>query len=179
MSVNKFEAIGIGVSIAAMALLLWVLRVEETGQALSQAVPSENQAAAIVVGRDGDQNAALANALIEGTGVAGEVERLIIDDVVFGNGPEVEVGDTVTAHYIGSLQNGQQFDNSYVKGQPITFTVGEGRVIAGWERGLLGMQVGGQRVLVIPSELAYGEEGAGPIPGDATLVFAIELLSIE
>jgi FKBP-type peptidyl-prolyl cis-trans isomerase len=85
----------------------------------------------------------------------------------------------VSVHYIGTLQDGTEFDNSKKRGAPFEFKVGEGRVIAGWEEGLVGMQVGGQRVLVIPPEKAYGSNGVGPIPGNATLVFSIELLEIK
>ena len=177
MNVNKFEAIGIGVSIGAMALALWLIRVESTS---TLAVDTDtDQAAAIIVGAGENQDAELANAILDGSSASGEIERLIIDDVVFGSGPEVAGGDTVTVHYIGTLQNGQEFDNSLKRGEPFTFTVGQGRVIAGWEEGIRGMKVGGQRVLVIPSDLAYGDRGTGPIPGGATLVFAIELLSIN
>ena len=82
-------------------------------------------------------------------------------------------------HYSGRLENGQEFDNSQKRGAPLEFTVGAGQVIAGWEQGLLGMKVGGERVLNIPPELAYGEQGIGPIPGGATLTFTIELLEIK
>ncbi|MAZ56424.1 peptidylprolyl isomerase [bacterium] len=88
-------------------------------------------------------------------------------------------GDYVTVHYIGSLPNGQQFDNSYKKGEPFSFKVGDGKVIAGWEEGILGMKVGGQRILVIPASMAYGSKAMGPIPGGSNLVFTVELLSIE
>ena len=71
------------------------------------------------------------------------------------------------------------YDNSYIKGQPFTVEVGAGRVIQGWDQGVVGMKVGGQRILIIPANLAYGKDGAGPIPGGATLVFAIELLEIK
>jgi len=104
---------------------------------------------------------------------------LIIDDVIIGTGAPVEEGDTLAVHYIGRLQNGQEFDNSYKKGVPFTFEVGEGKVIAGWEQGVIGMKEGGQRILVIPSELAYGRGGFGPIPPNAVLVFSIELISVN
>lgn len=179
MSVNKYEAVGIAISVGAMVLVLWLMRLEETAKVLSQATDSNTQVAAIVVGGGENQNAALAEAITEGSTASGKIEKLIIDDIVFGEGAEVVAGDVVKVHYIGSLQNGQQFDNSYLRGEPFSFTLGAGKVIPGWERGLLGMKVGGQRVLVIPADLAYGKSGAGPIPGGATLVFAIELLSIE
>ena len=178
MKVHKFEAVGIAVSIGAMAVALWLLQMD-TNTTISTTVPETDQAAAIIVAEGEDTEAALREAIESSTNSSGEIDKLIIDDVVFGSGPEVVEGDTVEVHYVGALQNGQRFDSSYERGTPFTFTVGQGRVIAGWERGLLGMQVGGQRVLVIPSEFAYGENGAGPIPPNATLVFTIELLAIN
>jgi peptidylprolyl isomerase len=82
-------------------------------------------------------------------------------------------------HYVGTLQNGTEFDNSKKRGQPFEFTVGAGQVIKGWDQGLVGMKVGGQRILVIPPDMAYGERGVGPIPGNATLVFSIELIDVK
>ncbi|MCA9363117.1 FKBP-type peptidyl-prolyl cis-trans isomerase [Candidatus Kaiserbacteria bacterium] len=104
---------------------------------------------------------------------------MVIDDVKIGAGEEVKSGDTVSVHYIGTLQNGTEFDNSRKRGEPFQFKIGAGMVIKGWDEGLLGMKVGGQRVLVIPPDKAYGEEGVGPIPPNSTLVFAIELVDIR
>jgi peptidylprolyl isomerase/FKBP-type peptidyl-prolyl cis-trans isomerase FkpA len=126
----------------------------------------------------GDQEADVARALLDATDPVGNVTRVVVDDVLIGTGPAVADGDTVEVHYIGVLQNGQEFDNSYRRGQSFTFTVGDGNVITGWEQGIVGMQAGGQRILVIPPAAGYGSEGFGPIPGDATLVFTIELLEI-
>ena len=172
--INKIEAIGIGLSIGAMALALFLLRADEG----LKAVP-ENQSAAIIVAEGEDDRTALGNALSEATDSAGNINRMIIDDITTGTGEEVGAGDSVTVNYIGALQNGQQFDNSYTKGAPFTFTVGEGKVIKGWDQGVIGMREGGQRILVVPSELAYGEKGFGPIPGNATLIFTIELVGIN
>ncbi|MCA9355820.1 FKBP-type peptidyl-prolyl cis-trans isomerase [Candidatus Kaiserbacteria bacterium] len=104
---------------------------------------------------------------------------MVIDDVKLGVGDEVKKGDTVSVHYVGTLQNGQEFDNSKKRGDPFEFIVGKGMVIEGWDKGLVGMKVGGQRILIIPSDMAYGDNGVGPIPGGATLVFSIELLAIK
>ena len=172
--INKIEAIGIGLSIGAMALALFLLRADEG----LKAVP-ENQSAAIIVAEGEDDRTALGNALSEATDSAGNINRMIIEDITTGTGEEVGAGDSVTVNYIGALQNGQQFDNSYTKGAPFTFTVGEGKVIKGWDQGVIGMREGGQRILVVPSELAYGEKGFGPIPGNATLIFTIELVGIN
>lgn len=177
--INKFEAIGIFASVACMVLALFFLRHESTTEKLSIA-PQSQSAAVIVVDESAEsQQAAVAQALATSINKNGNFEQIVVDDVIIGSGEEVTAGDTVTVHYIGTLQNGQQFDNSYVKGAPFTFTVGEGQVIAGWEEGLLGMQVGGERILVIPPQYAYGTRAIGPIPANSTLVFAVELLSIE
>lgn len=96
-----------------------------------------------------------------------------------GAGPAAQVGDTVSVHYTGTLEDGTAFDSSVGK-SPLTFTLGEGRVIAGWEQGILGMQVGERRRLDIPPELAYGERGAPPvIPPSAVLLFDVELVAIR
>lgn len=175
---NKVETAGVALSIAAMVLALWFLRVETANETLSNLQQTDENAAVYVA--DGEnQRAALADAIYDASGGTGKISKMIVDDIVVGTGAEVTESDTVTVNYIGTLQNGQQFDNSYLKGEPFTFTVGEGRVIAGWEEGVQGMQVGGQRILVIPPDKAYGRDGFGPIPGSATLVFAIELVQIQ
>ena len=87
-------------------------------------------------------------------------------------------GDTVSVNYNGQLEDGTVFDTS-VGRAPFSFTLGAGPVIAGWEQGIVGMQVGGKRLLVIPASLGYGAAGYGPIPGNATLVFEVELLSVK
>jgi FKBP-type peptidyl-prolyl cis-trans isomerase len=102
----------------------------------------------------------------------------IIDSVV-GEGAVVEAGDQVTVNYVGALEDGTIFDASANHGGPATFPIGVGQVIAGWDQGVIGMREGGTRILVIPSELAYGDVGvSGVIPGGATLVFEIELLQV-
>lgn len=99
---------------------------------------------------------------------------LIIEDVQLGTGAAAEAGKTLTVNYVGAFENGEVFD----RGQ-IDFVLGGGQVIAGWDQGLLGMREGGQRVLVIPSNLGYGPDGFGPIPGGATLVFEVELVKAQ
>jgi FKBP-type peptidyl-prolyl cis-trans isomerase len=103
---------------------------------------------------------------------------LVIDDLVIGTGATAAVGDTVTVNYVGTLTNGAKFDSSYDRGQPYPFRIGAGQVIAGWDQGVPGMKVGGKRRLTIPPSLAYGSQGNGSIPPNATLVFEIELMSI-
>ena len=106
------------------------------------------------------------------------MSELKITDTAVGEGPAVEAGDRVRVHYTGRLEDGTVFDSSVSRNQPFEFEVGAGMVIKGWDEGLIGMKAGGKRTLVIPPEMGYGERGIGPIPGNATLVFDIELLEI-
>lgn len=90
----------------------------------------------------------------------------------------VKDGSNVVVHYKGTLEDGTVFDSSYDRGQPLNVTVGAGRVIKGWDEGLVGMVEGETRRLTIPHQLGYGKAGRGPIPPEATLIFDIELLKI-
>lgn len=104
---------------------------------------------------------------------------LIIQDITVGSGKTAENGDTLSANYVGMLENGTVFDNSYDRGQPIEFVLGAGQLIKGWELGLPGMKEGGKRKLTIPPSLGYGDKGAGGIiPPKATLLFEIELVGV-
>lgn len=106
--------------------------------------------------------------------------KLIIEDIEIGTGPAAQTSDIVSVNYIGTFLDGTKFDSSYDRGEPFSFTLGQGQVIAGWDKGVLGMKVGGKRKLTIPPSLAYGEAGApGAIPPNATLVFEVELLDIK
>ena len=106
--------------------------------------------------------------------------ELIIEDLVVGTGDTATAGQTVVVHYTGWLTNGTKFDSSLDRNDPFDFKLGMGRVIAGWDQGVAGMQVGGKRKLTIPPQLGYGERGAGGvIPPNATLVFDVELLAVR
>ncbi|MEK7541051.1 MAG: FKBP-type peptidyl-prolyl cis-trans isomerase [Patescibacteria group bacterium] len=128
-----------------------------------------------------------------------EIQTVKIEILQEGSGAEAKTGDAVTVHYTGVLENGAKFDSSLDRGTPFEFTLGQNRVIQGWELGILGMKVGEKRKLIIPSELGYGEQGIGYggkfgcagvkdcdpnketyiIPPNATLIFEVELLKIN
>lgn len=115
------------------------------------------------------------------------VDQLQVTDLVAGSGAEAVAGRQVTVHYSGWLYDpsqpeskGKPFDSSRNAGRPFAFALGAGQVIAGWDQGVQGMKVGGQRRLVIPAALAYGDQGAGGvIPPGATLVFDVELIDVR
>jgi FKBP-type peptidyl-prolyl cis-trans isomerase len=110
--------------------------------------------------------------------VTGKVAKLEITDIKVGTGAEVKAGNTVRVHYKGTFaQTGVKFDSSYDRGEPATFPLGG--VIQAWQDGIPGMKVGGQRRLVVPSDLAYGSTGTTGIPADTDLVFEVELLAVN
>lgn len=114
----------------------------------------------------------------EVSGTAVELATMRYIDVKEGTGPTAAPGQQYTVHYTGWLRDGKQFDSSVGK-DPIQFVQGRRQVIAGWEMGFQGMKVGGKRRLFIPYQLAYGEQGRGPIPPKAELVFDVELISVK
>lgn len=132
--------------------------------------------------------AALAQAPANAPPPAEPEPAVLVTDLSAGIGDEALPGMIVVVHYTGWLhdpaakdQRGRKFDSSRDRGQPLSFPLGAGRVIRGWEQGLPGMRIGGTRRLVIPPSLAYGARGAGNgvIPPNATLVFDVELLAVE
>lgn len=105
---------------------------------------------------------------------------LRIKDEVVGTGQEVKAGDSVTVHYMGTLADGTKFDSSYDRNAPFETQIGVGQVIKGWDEGIVGMKVGGKRILIIPPDLGYGSQGAGgAIPPNSTLIFQVELLGVK
>ena len=118
---------------------------------------------------------------------AGGLDPLVITDTLIGKGKVAGQGSKVSVHYTGWLyktmaprQRGRQFDSSHSRGEPLEFPLGTGRVIKGWDQGVMGMKVGGKRTLIIPSHLAYGAKGAGDMIGPgADLIFDVELMDVK
>lgn len=107
-------------------------------------------------------------------------DMIKIETIIEGSGVESKVGDNLTVHYTGTLEDGTKFDSSVDRGSPFVFALGAGRVIQGWEKGMEGMKVGEKRKLTIQPEYAYGERGiSGVIPPNAVLIFEVELLAIN
>ena len=164
MKKNRPETAGILVVVILIAFSLFFLRDKE-----ADTVPSE-------VETDNTEAVLSAEDIGRSTKVD-EIDRLVISDEAIGEGPEVKVGDTIDVNYVAVLAaNAQPVDKSDT---PFTFTVGEGKVIEGWDRGIVGMKVGGRRVLLIPPDLAYGDRVVGPIPANSHLAFTVELLAIR
>ena len=107
------------------------------------------------------------------------MSELKVTDLVVGDGKEVVKGALTTTHYVGTLEDGSVFDSSIAKGRPFQCVIGTGRVIKGWDQGLMGMRVGGKRKLWVPAALAYGERGMGEkIAPNQNLIFEIELFEV-
>ncbi len=107
--------------------------------------------------------------------------ELVVEDQVVGDGAEATPGSTVNAHYVGvAFSTGEEFDASWNRGQALSFRLGAGQVIPGWDQGITGMKVGGRRKITIPPALAYGDRGAGGVikPGE-TLIFVVDLVGVS
>ncbi len=106
--------------------------------------------------------------------------ELKITDTQLGSGLEISKGALIQCHYEGFLEDGTKFDSSLDRGQPLQFVIGAGRVIKGWDVGLMGMKVGGKRTLFIPSHMAYGDRQVGPIiKPNSNLIFHVELVEVR
>lgn len=180
---NKFELfVGVLCVIAmASALYLVQVRVDSLSDSTVGQTAQLSETGIIVVPDTSAESREMAReaAFREAIDSRGNFSRMVIDDIKVGTGTEVKEDDTVLVHYAGTFQDGGEFDNSRNRGEALEFTVGAGMVIKGWDEGLVGMKEGGERILVIPPEKAYGEQGIGPIPPNTTLVFKIELLEVK
>jgi peptidylprolyl isomerase len=108
-------------------------------------------------------------------------EDLVIEEIIVGTGDEATAGRNAVVHYVGvGVTSGEEFDSSWNRNEPFVFPLGAGHVIKGWDRGVVGMKVGGRRRLVIPAQLGYGDQGAGGViaPGE-TLIFVVDLLELR
>lgn len=162
----------------AMASNLGTAQIAQESAALAEPVTQLAQAAADLVPAAEDASTMLPEETPEETLMTTD-SGLQYVDVVEGTGAMPQPGQRVTVHYTGTLEDGTKFDSSRDRGRPFTFQIGVGQVIKGWDEGVGTMRVGGQRKLVIPSELGYGSRGAGGvIPPNATLLFDVELLRI-
>jgi peptidylprolyl isomerase len=145
--------------------------------------------AAVLIGRGGDGDDDSSSSGLTDTSVKPVIEvpdeppptELVSEDIVTGDGATAEQGDTVEVQYVGvDYKTGEEFDTSWGGGQPFSFQLGGGQVIPGWDQGVEGMKVGGRRELIVPPDLAYGEQGSPPAIGpNATLVFVIDLLDVK
>lgn len=106
-------------------------------------------------------------------------DGLIYEDLQVGTGATAQAGDSISVNYTGWLADGTKFDSSLDRGQTFDFTLGAGNVITGWDEGVVGMKVGGIRLLVIPPSLGYGATANGPIPANSTLTFEVQLVAIN
>jgi peptidylprolyl isomerase len=108
-------------------------------------------------------------------------DDLLIEEIIVGTGDEATAGRDAVVHYVGvGVTSGEEFDSSWNRNEPFVFPLGAGQVIQGWDRGVVGMKVGGRRRLVIPAHLGYGDRGAGGViaPGE-TLIFVVDLLELR
>ena len=147
----------------------------QTGSSSHGSTPSGAQSSAQPSQPQSPQESTPANSKND----AGKTAGFAISDEVVGEGPSAKGGDRVIVNYTGWLTDGTKFDSSKDRNQPFSFTLGNGDVIPGWDKGVAGMKAGGKRKLTIPPDLGYGAQGAGGvIPPNATLVFEVELLQI-
>ncbi len=171
-SLTKNEAIAVSAAIGVI-ILFFGARFMMTGGTVESAVSDTITKSA--TNQSAQSATTLTNTMDQST--AGQLK---ITDVKVGTGATAKAGDTISVLYTGKFEDGTVFDaSSKHGGQPIQFTLGAGQVIKGWDMGFDGMKVGGKRNLVIPSDLGYGANDYGPIPGGSTLIFDIELVGIK
>lgn len=172
-NISKSEWVAIVLSIAVVVYLFFYSGKTKVVEDVSQNLEAESQVANV----SGEN---ITNQTNTGDTQMENVTELKKEIIKEGTGAEAKVGDVVVVHYTGTLLDGKVFDSSIPRGQPFEFRLGEGSVIAGWEEGLKGMKIGEKARLTIPSNMAYGSQGAGGvIPPNAALVFEIELLGLK
>jgi len=176
---KKFLGFSCGVMLLAVCLLWLPGVLQKSGETvkkwLTPAPKSEDVVAEPVAASP------ITGVILDGEDAGREVDmsdQLLMVDMVEGTGAEAKSGDTIRAHYTGTLLDGTVFDSSRDRGEPFEFTLGAGQVIQGWDEGIVGMKVGGQRRLTIPPEMGYGSRQVGTIPANSTLVFDVELVEI-
>lgn len=162
-------------SVAFSAAVIWQIRSDSKNK--DQATTSQSEADTQTQCQF-DTPTAAKEQVPEAYKPSGDVTKLETTDLVVGSGAEVKTGDCLVVKYLGTLIDGTKFDGNFDQEKGLKFSVGTGSVIPGWDQGLVGMKVGGVRRLVIPSDLAYKEQGSGSIPPNADLVFVVKLLEI-
>ena len=176
---NEAIAVGVGIVLVAVFFFFPGIFSKITGTTGDAGINTSANPDAIVVEEGDKMEGTTIDTTNNTPNMTTTAEGLVINDVKVGTGAEVKNGDTVSVHYVGTFTDGSKFDSSVDRGTPFSFTVGGGQVIKGWELGLVGMKVGGERKLTIPSTLGYGAQTYGPIPGGSTLLFDIQLLKVE
>lgn len=170
------ESIALVVALILIAMTFFGFIGNPFAQRESGAIVSDSEPVMIDSKNDPDS---ATRALMAASDESGNVTELLIEDSKIGTGPEVKNGDTISVHYMGELRDGTRFDDSTLRGTPFTFTVGAGSVIEAWDKGVVGMRKGGERVLIAPPSMAYGERGLGAVPPNTTTLFSITLLEIK
>ncbi len=162
----------IGIVILVILGVLTYIQISNTNSANTQSGQFNFPTPSNSLKADGPAAAASSDATISA--------KLEIQDIKVGTGSAVKAGNTIKIHYTGTLTNGQKFDSSIDRGQPFETQIGVGKVIKGWDLGVVGMKTGGKRKLIIPPDMGYGAQGMGNvIPPNATLIFDLELLGIK
>jgi peptidylprolyl isomerase len=183
-----------GLALAALGVVVLIAGCGSSGGSSTITVGNENTADNALAKAEAPSTGSTSSAAAVKTPTSGPLSKeptvkppegeapkaLETKDLITGTGPEAKDGDMVTVNYVGIIYStGKEFDASWKRHEPFSFTLGKGQVIPGWDQGVLGMKVGGRRELVIPAALAYGSKGSPPtIPANATLVFVIDLLAV-